>query len=220
MRRPDIIVSRDASGGPTNRFIPHTGDSAPMRVYVVDNGGQWTHREWRVLKYLKVETKIIPNTTPFDQIGQVDALVLSGGAPDVASEAGRMGNNGKYLDRAEFPILGICAGMQFMATHFGGTTGPAVRAEFGRTRLYVDVEDQLFQGVPREFDVWESHNDEVKVVPEGFQVLAHSDTCQVEAMRSLERPLYAVQFHPEVENTENGVDIFRNFLRAVEEWHR
>lgn len=186
----------------------------------MDNGGQWTHREWRVLKYLKVETRIIPNTTPFDQIGQVDALVLSGGAPDVASEAGRMGNNGEYLDRADFPILGICAGMQFMATHFGGSTGPAVRAEFGRTRLYVDVEDQLFLGVPKEFDVWESHNDEVKTVPKGFQVLAHSDTCQVEAMRSLDRPLYAVQFHPEVENTDFGMDIFSNFLRAVEEWHR
>lgn len=220
MQRPDIIVSRDASGGPTNRFIPQIDDSASMRVYVVDNGGQWTHREWRVLKYLKVETKIIPNTTPFDQIGQVDALVLSGGAPDVASEAGRMGNNGDYLDNADFPILGICAGMQFMATHFGGSTGPAVRAEFGRTRLYVDVEDLLFQGVPKDFDVWESHNDEVKTVPEGFEVLAHSDTCIVEAMRSLNRPLYAVQFHPEVENTEFGMDIFRNFLKAVEEWHR
>jgi len=191
-----------------------------MRVYVVDNGGQWTHREWRVLKYLKVETKIIPNTTPFDQIGQVDALVLSGGAPDVASEAGRMGNNGEYIDKADFPILGICAGMQFMATHFGGSTGPAVRAEFGRTRLYVDEEDQLFRGVPREFDVWGSHNDEVKTVPEGFEVLAHSDTCRVEAMCSSKRPLYAVQFHPEVENTDHGMDIFRNFLRAVEEWHR
>ncbi|HQQ25272.1 MAG TPA: GMP synthase subunit A [Methanomassiliicoccales archaeon] len=191
-----------------------------MRVYVVDNGGQWTHREWRVLKYLKVETRIIPNTTPFDQIGQVDALVLSGGAPDVASEAGRMGNNGEYIDKADFPILGICAGMQFMATHFGGSTGPAVRAEFGRTRLYVDEEDQLFRGVPREFDVWGSHNDEVKTVPEGFEVLAHSDTCRVEAMCSSKRPLYAVQFHPEVENTDHGMDIFRNFLRAVEEWHR
>ena len=191
-----------------------------MRVYVVDNGGQWTHREWRVLKYLKVETRIIPNTTPFDQMGQVDALVLSGGAPDVASEAGRMGNNGEYIDKADFPILGICAGMQFMATHFGGSTGPAVRAEFGRTRLYVDEEDQLFRGVPREFDVWGSHNDEVKTVPEGFEVLAHSDTCRVEAMCSSKRPLYAVQFHPEVENTEFGTEIFRNFLKAVEEWQR
>lgn len=191
-----------------------------MRVFVVDNGGQWTHREWRVLKYLKVETKIIPNTTPFDSIGEVDALVLSGGAPDIASEAGRMGNNGEYLDKADFPIFGICAGMQFMATHFGGTTGPASSAEFGRTRLYVDDEDELFRGLPKEFNVWESHNDEVKTVPEGFKVLAHSDTCPVEAMRSLKRPLYAVQFHPEVEHTEHGYDVFRNFLKVVEEWRR
>lgn len=191
-----------------------------MRVFVVDNGGQWTHREWRVLKYLQVETKIIPNNTPFDSLGQVDALVLSGGSPNIASEAGRMGNNGEYLDKADFPILGICAGMQFMATHFGGTTGPAVRAEFGRTRLFVDEEDDLFRGIPREFDVWESHNDEVKNVPEGFQVLAHSDTCLVEAMRHQKRPLYALQFHPEVENTDFGVDVFKNFLKAVEEWQR
>jgi len=191
-----------------------------MRVFVVDNGGQWTHREWRVLKYLQVETKIIPNSTPFDSLGQVDALVLSGGSPNIASEAGRLGHNGDYLDKADFPILGICAGMQFMATHFGGTTGPAVRAEFGRTRLFVDEEDDLFRGLPKEFDVWESHNDEVKNVPEGFQVLARSDTCLVEAMRHVKRPLYALQFHPEVENTEFGVDIFKNFLKAVEEWQR
>ncbi|MCX6650046.1 MAG: GMP synthase subunit A [Methanomassiliicoccales archaeon] len=191
-----------------------------MRVFVVDNGGQWTHREWRVLKYLDVETKIVPNSTPFDQLTEVDALVLSGGAPDVASEAGRMGNNGEYLDKAEYPILGICAGMHFMANHFGGTTGPAARAEFGRTRLYVKEDGNLFTGLPREFDVWESHNDEVKSVPEGFQVLARSDTCPVEAMRSLKRPLYALQFHPEVENTDHGVDIFRNFLKVVEAWKR
>jgi len=191
-----------------------------MRVYVIDNGGQWTHREWRVLKYLQVETRIVPNNTPFEKLAGVDALVLSGGAPDVASEAGRMGNNGEYLDKADFPILGICAGMHFMATHFGGTTGPAIRAEFGRTHLYVDEPDHLFSGLPKDFDVWESHNDEVKIVPEGFQVLARSDTCLVEAMRSLKRPLYALQFHPEVENTDFGMDIFRNFLKVVEDWHK
>ena len=101
-----------------------------MKVYVIDNGGQWTHREWRVLKYLKVETKILPNTTPFDQIGEVDALVLSGGSPHVATDDCRMGHNGDYLDQADFPILGICAGMQFMCTHFGGSTEAANQAEF------------------------------------------------------------------------------------------
>ena len=82
-----------------------------MKVYVVDNGGQWTHREWRVLKYLKVETKIVPNTTPFDELKDLDGLVLSGGAPSVACDSNRMGNNDEYLDKATFPVLGICAGM-------------------------------------------------------------------------------------------------------------
>ena len=59
-----------------------------MKVLVVDNGGQWTHREWRVLKYLKVDTRIIPNTTPFEELADVDALVLSGGSPRVAMESG------------------------------------------------------------------------------------------------------------------------------------
>ncbi|QLH74850.1 MAG: GMP synthase subunit A [Methanomassiliicoccales archaeon] len=187
-----------------------------MKVYVIDNGGQWTHREWRVLKYLKVDTKIVPNSTPFEEIAEVDGLILSGGSPSVASEAGRMGRNGEYLDRATFPILGICAGMQFMSTHFGGTIGPAERPEFGKATLRVEKDGDLFDGLPREFTVWESHNDEVKTLPPGFEVLARTDSCEIEAIRHVSRPIYGLQFHPEVENTEHGYDIFKNFLRVVE----
>jgi len=190
-----------------------------MRVYVVDNGGQWTHREWRVLKYLGVETKIVPNTTPLDSL-DVDALVLSGGSPQVSSETARMGENGSYLDKADFPILGICAGFQFMCAHFGGELGPAARPEFGKASLRVIEPGGLFDGLPETFNVWESHNDEVKRMPPGFKLLARSDDCPVEAVKSETRPLYGVQFHPEVDNTEHGSDIFRNFLREVEAWHR
>ncbi|MFP4169534.1 MAG: GMP synthase subunit A [Methanomassiliicoccales archaeon] len=189
-----------------------------MKVLVVDNGGQWTHREWRVLKYMGVDTGIVPNSIPFEDLGEVDALVLSGGAPRVAMDSGRMGRNGEYLDRADFPVLGICAGLHFMAGHFGGDTGPAKVSEFGRTDLYVDEEDDLFLGLPPRFVVWESHNDEVTRLPEGFRVLAHSDNCQVQAVKAEGRPLYGLQFHPEVENTEHGQEIFQNFLRVVEEW--
>jgi GMP synthase (glutamine-hydrolysing) len=191
-----------------------------MKVYVIDNGGQWTHREWRVLKYLEVDTKVVPNTTPFDELGGVDALVLSGGAPRVALDVDRMGRNGEYLDRADFPILGICAGMQFTCTKFGGKTEPAKIPEFGKALLFVDEEDELFRGVPRQFSVWESHNDEVTVVPDSFQVLAHSKNCPYEAVKMKTRPIYGLQFHPEVENTEYGYEIFKNFLRVVEEWRR
>ena len=188
-----------------------------MRVYVVDNGGQWTHREWRVLKYLDVDTKIIPNNTPFDQL-DVDALVLSGGSPHVADER-EDGPQREYLDRADFPIL-VCAGFHFMTNHFGGRTEAAGKPEFGKATLIVDEEDELFRGLPHEFVVWQSHNDEVTKVPETFQVLAHTKSCPVEAIKVRDRPFYGLQFHPEVENTEHGSEIFQNFLRVVEEWQR
>ena len=188
-----------------------------MKVYVVDNGGQWTHREWRVLRYLKVDTKIVPNTVPFEEISGVDGLILSGGAPNVACDQGRMGNNGEYLDRADFPVLGICAGMQFICEHFGGKLGPGSVPEFGGVSLDVKSHDDLFRGLPERFKVWASHNDEVKEVPEGFEVTASSETCPNEAVRCIGRPIYGVQFHPEVEDSEYGVEIFRNFLGIIEE---
>ncbi|MDO5853729.1 MAG: GMP synthase subunit A [Thermoplasmata archaeon] len=186
-----------------------------MKVYVVDNGGQWTHREWRVLRYLKVDTKIVPNTTPFEEIADVDGLILSGGAPSVACDTARMGNNGEYLDKADFPVLGICAGMQFLCEHFGGELGPGAVPEFGAVELEVSSHDDLFKGLPDRFQVWASHNDEVKRIPEGFEVTASSASCPHEAVRCLDRPIYGVQFHPEVENTEHGAEIFQNFLDIV-----
>lgn len=186
-----------------------------MKVYVVDNGGQWTHREWRVLKYLKVETKIVPNTTPFEELAGLDGLVLSGGAPSVACDANRMGSNDEYLDRADFPVLGICAGMQFMCQHFGSALGPADVPEFGEVRLSVSDHSDLFASLPDQFTVWGSHNDEVKTVPEGFRLTAFSPSCRVEGVANDARRFYGVQFHPEVENTEHGAEIFQNFLDII-----
>ena len=184
---------------------------------MVDNGGQWTHREWRVLRYLGVETKIIPNTTSFKALN-VNGLVLSGGAPRIGTEALGLGNTNKYLDKANFPILGICVGCQFMAIHFGGKAGPAETPEYGKTKIFVDEENDLFKSLPKSFFVWESHNDEVKRLTEDFEILAHSKNCAVQAFKYLKKPFYGVQFHPEVEHTEYGYDIFKNFLKVCEEY--
>jgi len=189
-----------------------------MKVFVVDNGGQWTHREWRVLKYLDVETEIVPNTTPLSELSGVQGLVLSGGAPRVGLDASQMGRNAEYISEAPFPILGICAGHQFMAMMLGGDAKPAKVPEFGKAELTVDAEDELFKGIPRTFDVWESHNDEVTKLPPNFTLLAHSKNCAIQAMKSSERPLYGVQFHPEVEHTQHGSEIFKNFLRVCGDW--
>ena len=187
-----------------------------MKVYVVDNGGQWTHREWRVLRDLGAETEIIPNTTPLGDIADADGLVLSGGAPRAGLDASLMGSNGEYISEASIPILGICAGHQFMALHLGGDARPATIPEFGKAELVVDDEDDLFLGLPKTFDVWVSHNDEVTKMPPGFVRLAHSQNCEIQAMRHKEKPLFGLQFHPEVEHTEHGYDIFKNFLRVCE----
>ena len=191
-----------------------------MKIYVVDNGGQWTHREWRVLRYLKVDTKIVPNTTPFEDIADADGLILSGGSPNVAADADAMGSNGEYLDRFDGPVFGICAGMQFISTHFGGTLGQGTVPEFGKVDLKIDDHNGLFNGIPKEIAVWASHNDEVKTIPKDFVVTAFSKDCAVEAIRSRTRPIYGVQFHPEVEHTEHGVKMFENFLEIVKEFSR
>lgn len=186
-----------------------------IRIFVVDNGGQWTHREWRVLKYLGVETEIIPNTTHFDKL-DVDGLVLSGGAPSIVSDAPKLGRVGEYLDKAKFPILGICVGHQFMAMHFGGKTKKAEIPEYGKSNVIIDEENDLFKGLPKKFQVWESHNDEIGVLPDCFVGLAHSKDCKYQAIKHKEKPFYGLQFHPEVEDTEHGEEIFKNFLKVCE----
>jgi GMP synthase (glutamine-hydrolysing) len=187
--------------------------SKTAKVYVIDNGGQWTHRIWRVLREIGCETKIIPNTTPVSEI-DADALVLSGGAPRVAWEAPKLGNCTDYLNEFHGPIMGICVGLQLMAIHCGGKAGPSKVAEYGLAKIRVIEEDDLFEGLPKEFLVWESHNDEVKDAP-GFKVLAVSENCSVQAVKHGEKPYYGVQFHPEVNNTEHGEEIYKNFVRVV-----
>jgi GMP synthase (glutamine-hydrolysing) len=189
-----------------------------MRIYVIDNGGQWTHREWRVLKHLDADADIVPNTTPLSELKGAQGLVLSGGAPRVGLDASQMWQNAEYISDAPCPILGICAGHQFMALMLGGDAKPAKFPEFGKTQLAVDDEGDLFHGLPKAFEVWESHNDEVTRMPPDFTLLAHSRNCAIQAMKSTRRPLYGVQFHPEVEHTQHGYEIFKNFLRVCGEW--
>ncbi len=185
-----------------------------MRIPVVDNGGQWTHREWRVLRDLGADTRIVPNTTPFESL-EAEGVVLSGGALSLEGTNTPLGAVGDWIDRAPFPILAICVGHQFLGRHFGGRVAHSAVPEFGSVELTVDRPDHpLFAGLPPSLTVWASHNDQVVEVPRGWSVLAHSAACPVEAMAHPDRPIWGVQFHPEVEHTQGGQEIFRHFLEA------
>lgn len=183
------------------------------KVYVVDNGGQWTHRIWRVLGELECESKIISNETPVEQI-DADALILSGGAPRIAWESPQLGHCIEYLEKFSGPILGICVGHQLMAGFYGGEAGPSEIPEFGSCKIKVLEADDLFKDLPKEFSVWQSHNDEIKKAP-NFIVLAESENCKIQAIKHQSKPHYGVQFHPEVNNTEYGDKIIENFVRTI-----
>ncbi len=183
-----------------------------MKILVVQNGSQWEHRIWRVLRDLGVESRLVPNNTPFSGVEDADGLVLSGGALRIG-EGAAAGNCAEYLNLFRGPILGICAGQQFMAAHYGGLVAPAKTPEFGRVEITVREADDLFEGLPEKFVAWASHNDEI-VEAKGFRLLASSKDCKWHAFRHESLPRYGTLFHPEVQHTEHGEKIYENFVRV------
>ncbi len=183
-----------------------------MKVYVIDNGGQWTHREWRVIRDLGAESAIIPNTTSSQKLKDADGVVLSGGAPSIVNELGKLGVISEYVRDLTIPILGICVGAQFIALSLGGRVGPGKVPEYGKTEVHVTLKDGILSGIPDSITVWESHNDEIKDLPPELILQASSANCRIQAFRHSKRPVFGVQFHPEVNDTEKGTEIFANFL--------
>ncbi|MFQ3317530.1 MAG: GMP synthase (glutamine-hydrolyzing) [Candidatus Poseidoniaceae archaeon] len=188
-------------------------DGQPLVIDVIDNGGQWTHREWRMLRYLKVDTKIIENTTPIEDIRKVDGIILSGGAARVGL-TGELGNCGAYLE-LDVPVLGICAGHQFMARFYGGDARESPEPEFGAMQIELqNGGGVIFADTAQSQTVWESHNDEVHVVPDGFFITAGSPSCKVQGMENGEGNRFGLQFHPEVNDSEFGKEMFENFVEV------
>jgi len=176
------------------------------RIVVIDNHGQFTHLEHRALRDLGVDTELIDNDVDPQEV-DADGIVLSGG-PDMD----RIGRSPEYLDQ-DVPVLGICLGMQLIATELGGTVGSGEYGGYADVTVEIlDDDDPLIGSLAPETRVWASHADEVKTVPDGFTHTGTSDVCGVEAMSDTERDLYGVQWHPEVIHTEEGEEVFENFV--------
>ena len=187
----------------------------PLIIDVVDNGGQWTHREWRMLRYLKVDTKIIDNTTPVEHLRELDGIILSGGAARVGL-TGELGNCAAYLE-LDIPVLGICAGHQFMARHYGGDARESPVPEFGAMEIeLINGGGKIFEGTAAKQVVWESHNDEVHIIPDDFFITASSPSCKIQGMENKQGDRFGLQFHPEVNDSEFGQEIFKNFVKICE----
>ncbi|MCH4239839.1 MAG: glutamine-hydrolyzing GMP synthase [Oscillospiraceae bacterium] len=185
-------------------------------VLVLDFGGQYCQLIARRVRECSVYCEIKSYKTPIAELEKkhYKAIILTGGPNSVYDE------KSPHYDKALFslgvPILGICYGAQLMAYMLGGKVSSSEVREYGKTPFHVtDAKSLIFADVPESSVCWMSHTDYISAVPEGFQSAAVSDACPVAAMECQERKLYAVQFHPEVQHTEYGQQILKNFLFKV-----
>ncbi|TDJ06591.1 MAG: glutamine-hydrolyzing GMP synthase [Deltaproteobacteria bacterium] len=185
-------------------------------VIIVDYGSQYTQLIARRIREQHVYCEIVPPWVETARVrsAQPRALVLSGGPASVMQEGAPQFNE-EILDLG-VPILGICYGMQLLVQHFGGQVEPAAAREYGRSHLRVELQgDPLFHDVPAESVVWMSHGDRVSRLPQGFRVIGTSENSPFAAIRHTHKPLYGLQFHPEVAHTEAGTLLVQNFLKRV-----
>ena len=179
-----------------------------LPLFVVNNFGQFNHLILRTLRDLDIEARLIPNTTPAEEVREECRGIILGGGPDI-NRAG-ICSQYLYLDR---PVLGICLGLHVIAGAFGGTVQSGQKGGYGAVTVTVTDHDEILKGYPETMQVWASHADEVISLPPGFKRLATSPICGNEAIVHLEKPIFGIQWHPEVSHTYEGFRVFDNFNR-------
>ena len=186
------------------------------RILILDFGSQYTQLIARRVREARVYSEIHPPTRSIEWVRAwgPTGIILSGGPNSVYGENVPSADIG-LLDVA--PVLGICYGMQLIAHLAGGTVTRGRRREYGRAAMDIDRADGLFDGFAHgdAMQVWMSHGDHVETPPPGFVVTAHSANTSVAAFRHQERPIFGVQFHPEVAHTPRGSEVIGNFLFRV-----
>ena len=187
-------------------------------VIVLDFGGQYNQLIARRVRECGVYCEVKPFTTPLEELKKMNPIgfIFTGGPNSVYLD------NAPKVDPALFdmgvPVLGICYGCQLMAHTLGGRVAAAQddsAREYGKTETFYDTGCPLFKGLPESGISWMSHGDYMEKVPEGFALAARSKACPNVAIADVKRGFYGVQYHPEVNHTENGLGMIRNFLYEV-----
>ncbi len=192
-------------------------------VVIINFGGQYSHLIARRIRDKRVYTEIIHvHELSKELIAEIKpkAIILSGGPSSVYEEnAPRIP---LWLLEYGVPILGICYGFQLLALLLGGSVKKGT-GEYGRTRVRILKKDVLFDGWSNEEIVWMSHGDHVSELPRDLELLAVSENGYVAAFKHREKPIYGVQFHPEVIHTRKGSLLLENFVVKISgakpSWH-
>jgi GMP synthase (glutamine-hydrolysing) len=181
-------------------------------VLVVDFGAQYAQLIARRVREANVYSEIVPHNISANDLKAKDpaAIILSGG-PSSVYEDGSPKLDPKILELG-IPVLGICYGFQILAQMLGGRVDKTGKREYGSTKLEIGESGTLLGGQPSLQVCWMSHGDQVMQAPNGFRVLASTETTPVAAFESNEKKIYGVQWHPEVKHSEQGQRVLENFL--------
>src|SRR5579859_4499679 len=193
-----------------------TSPDQTERILVFDFGSQYAQLIARRVREQNVFCQLVRHNLSADRVRELKpkGIILSGG-PASVYETGAA-----HCDPAIFdlgvPVLAICYGMQLACHFLGGKVVPSRRREFGRAHCHVREANGLFAGMPEDAVVWMSHGDQV-AIDDGspFVPLASTETCAVAALKHTSRPIYGLQFHPEVSHTPHGSVILHNFLYQI-----
>ncbi len=183
-------------------------------IVVLDFGGQYTQLIARRIREQRVFSSILPCTASLEEVRQLEpaGVILSGG-PSSVYDAFAPACDARILDLG-VPVLGICYGLQWIAHTLGGQVRRAERREYGRAQLEIQDGSELFGGLPRRLNIWNSHGDHVIELPPSFRITGRTNNA-VSAAEDPARKIYAVQFHPEVKHTDRGTEILRNFIFRI-----
>ena len=184
-------------------------------VIVLDFGGQYNQLIARRVRENNVYCEVHPYNISLDKIKEMNpkGIIFTGGPNSVYAEESPICS--KEIFEMGIPVLGICYGSQLTAYLLGGKVATAPVSEYGKTEVNVDPASKLFEGVSLSTICWMSHTDYIEKAPEGFKVTAHTPVCPVAAMENVEKSIYAVQFHPEVMHTQEGMTMLSNFVRGI-----
>ena len=177
---------------------------------ILDFGSQYAHLIAKRIRHLGVYTEIFPPSIDIDSLRAAKGIILSGGPASVF--VGDVPAFNPEILSISQPILGLCYGHQLIAKYFGGRVANTGQGEFGKASLHQLNFSPLWKHVADKSQVWMSHQDSVTELPQGFKVIGETISGSLAALQHQERPLFSLQFHPEVTDTLAGFQILSNFV--------
>lgn len=181
-------------------------------IIIADFGGQYNQLIARRVRDMNVYCEVVPYTKALEKAKELkpEGIIFTGGPNSVYLE--NSPKIEKEIYELGIPVLGLCYGMQIMAHTLGGKVVKGKEKEFGKTETKVDNSSKLFKDLEEDQITWMSHIDQVVELPDGFEKIAGTKNTKIAAMANVERKLYGMQYHPEVNHTEHGLNMLENFL--------